>query len=409
MHILFVHRKYPGQFGHVAHHLVKHYGFECTFACESASLPPGTPAGAGHVEGVRLIPYPAQQSTRPPAHFSSQPFEDAICRCHAVYETLKAHPLVKPDLVVGFSSFGSTLFLLDLYRCPIINYFEYFHPPRGSALDFRPDFPPPELQRLRALAYNAMNLLNLQGCTAGYSPMEWQRSLHPAEYQHKLTTIFDGIDRNLWRRRVLPRRIGDRAIPPETRIVTHISSRMDPNRGFDLFMKTAKRIYQQRRDVLFVVVGTDAPAAGPGPRGTTFREHVLAQDSYDLGRFLFTGRIPEEQLAEILSLSDLHLYWTVPFVLSWSLMDALACGCTILASDTPPVSEVIGHEQNGLLAGFFDVDAFARQALRVLADPEAFRPLGQAGVSLIDEKYSLGRTIPLTIEFYRRVLESKRH
>jgi glycosyltransferase involved in cell wall biosynthesis len=109
----------------------------------------------------------------------------------------------------------------------------------------------------------------------------------------------------------------------------------------------------------------------------TFYHHVLAQDEYDLSRFIFTGHILETELLEIFSQSDLHIYLTVPFVLSWSMLDALACGCTVLGSETAPVAEFIRHEQNGLLAGFDDVEELARQALRVLDDPKEFRPGGR--------------------------------
>jgi glycosyltransferase involved in cell wall biosynthesis len=176
-------------------------------------------------------------------------------------------------------------------------------------------------------------------------------------------------------------------------------------------MRVAKRICDARDDVLFVVVGSDRVHYGSQPRdlkAPSFREHVLAQDRYDLSRFLFTGQVLEEDLVKIFSRSDLHIYLTVPFVLSWSLMDALACGCTVLASDTAPVREMIRHEENGLLAGFDDVDGLAREALRVLADPESTRPLGAAAVRLIDERYSVERTLPRIRAFYGEVAASPR-
>src|SRR5262249_4130091 len=156
----------------------------------------------------------------------------------------------KPDLVVGHSGFGSTLFLADLYDAPIINYFEYYYHGRNSDMDFRPEFPVHELDVLRARTRNAMILLDLQTCAAGYSPTAWQRSLFPAEFQYKIETIFDGIDREFWYRRAVPRRIGDRTIPTDTRIVTYVSRGFESMRGFDIFMRVAKRICDARRDVV---------------------------------------------------------------------------------------------------------------------------------------------------------------
>src|SRR6266478_3269040 len=141
-------------------------------------------------------------------------------------------------------------------------------------------------------------------------------------------------------------------------------------RGFDIFMQVARHIYEAYPDVLFVVVGADRTYYGGDERYIqhgTFKEHVLADADYDLGRFCFTGQVSARRLVEILSLSDLHIYLSVPFVLSWSLFNALACECVVLASNVPPVTEVIRHGENGLLADFYDIDGLARQSLEYCA------------------------------------------
>jgi glycosyltransferase involved in cell wall biosynthesis len=360
---------------------------------------------SGESGGIRLIQYKTSGGATKNSHYCSRTFENCTWHSHAVYEAMKAHPEVKPDLVVGHSGFGSTVFLADLYGCPIINYFEYYYRGRDSDMDFRPEFPTQELDILRARTRNAMILVDLQTCAAGYSPTEWQRSLFPREYQYKIATIFDGIDREFWYRRSGPRRVAGRTIPDDVRIVTYVSRGFESMRGFDIFMKVAKRICDARRDVVFVVVGSDRVCYGGDlkhVKAKSFREHVLSQDNYDLSRFIFTGQIPPQELVEVLSLSDLHIYLTVPFVLSWSLMDSLACGCTVLASDTAPVREVIKPEETGLLAGFYDIDAFVRQASRVLEDPAQFRRFGEAGVRLVDDKYSLAKKLPEMLDLYER-------
>lgn len=406
MHVLFVHKNFPAQFGHIAAWLVKHEGFRCTFVSE---LPDAT------IDGVRRIQYRVRSGATAKTHYLSRTFENYTWHSHAVYETLQAHSEIQPDLIVGHSGFGSTLFLADLYRAPIVNYFEYYYRGQGSDMDFRPEFPTAPLDVLRCRTRNAALLADLATCAAGYSPTDWQRSLFPAEYQGKLETIFDGIDTALWRR--LPpeergeRQVAGRAIPTDTRIVTYVSRGFESMRGFDIFMKVAKRICDARSDVVFVCVGSDRICYGGDEKHIakkTFREHVLAQDDYDLSRFIFTGRVPRQELARILNLSDLHIYLTVPFVLSWSLMDALACGATVLASGTPPVREMIRHERNGLLADFYDVEGFTKQALAVLDDPAAYRPLGEAGTAMIEERYSLERTLPRMLEMYRRVVRGER-
>ena len=255
-------------------------------------------------------------------------------------------------------------------------------------------------------------MLDLEDCDAGYSPTRWQHSLLPAAYRSKVRVIFDGIDTELWRPLSgLPRQVGDRTIPDDVRIVTYVSRGMESIRGFDIFMKTAKRLCQRRKDVVFVVVGEDRVCYGGDMEftaGQSFKQWVLARDEYDLSRYIFTGLMPSPALAQIFSSSDLHVYLTVPFVLSWSLMDALACGATVLASDTPPVREMIEHNKNGLLADFFDIERLADAAEEVLNAPENYKHLGAAGMKMIRERYSLEVCLPKMLDLYEEATHAKR-
>jgi glycosyltransferase involved in cell wall biosynthesis len=402
MHVLFVHQNFPAQFGHIARHLVRSRGWTCTFLSKTAP---------GELSGIRKIQYQVAGGARESNHYCSRTFENAVWSSHGVYEACKAHPGLRPDLIVGHSGFGSTLFLAELYPdVPVVNYFEYFYHARGSDLDFRPDSPPKELDFLRSHARNAMISLDLINCRAGYSPTEYQRSLFPAELRPKIEVIFDGIETDIYERRTdIPRQIGGRTISDSTRIVTYVSRGFESMRGFDIFMRSAKLIYESYPDVLFLVVGGDRICYGGDAnriKHETFREHVLAQDDYDLSKFHFTGLVPVPTLVDILSLSDLHIYLTVPFVLSWSLMNALACGCTVLASDTAPVREMITHGVNGLLADFFDVEGLAKQAVGVLRDPDDYRALGRRAAEIIRDRYALEVTLPRLVDLLERAQRS---
>jgi glycosyltransferase involved in cell wall biosynthesis len=279
-------------------------------------------------------------------------------------------------------------------------------------MDYRPDFPYPVINRLRAHARNANILLDLENCDAGYSPTRWQRSLFPRIFREKVRVIFDGIDTSIWRPIPgAPRRVGDWVAPEGMRIVTYVARGLESIRGFDIFMKTAKRLCERRQDVLFVVVGEDRICYGGDTEFTgspSFKAWVLARDQYDLSRFLFTGPLPMTALAQLLAFTDLHIYLTVPFVLSWSLMDALACGATVLASDTAPVREMITHGRNGLLADFFDTEALAEAAGKVLDAPQDYKPLGQAGVAMIRERYSLEVCLPRMLALYEDACHARR-
>jgi len=397
MQILFVHPNFPAQFGPVASRLAAAGDAESVFLSRNAR---------GERQGIRCIRYEVKGGASRATHHCARTFENAVWSAHAIYEACKAADGLRPDLIVGHSGFGTTVFLRELFECPIVSYFEYYYHPHGSDMDFRPDFPPGELDFLRARARNAMILLDLDACAAGYTPTQWQWSLLPPAWAPKVEVIPDGIDTALWQRRPVSRRIGQERIDARTRIVTYVSRGLEAMRGFDIFVRLANRIAAARPDVLFVVVGSDRIHYGNDARhiqARTFREHVLRTERPDLGRFRFMGTLPPAQLAEILSLSDLHVYLTVPFVLSWSLLDALACECTVLASDTAPVREVIKHDKTGLLAEFFDVDTLAAEALRVLADPASCRHLGVAGRALVVERYATERVIPQQLRLFRRV------
>ncbi len=402
MHVLFVHQNYPAQFGHIARKLVQDHGWRCT--CLSRN-PPGTDGG------VALIQYDLKGGATEKTHYCTRSFENAVSHSQGVFEACRQHRELRPDLIVGHSGFGSTLFLRELYDCPIVNYFEYYYRPHGSDMDFRPEFPSKEIDVLRSYCRNAMILLDLENCRAGYCPTQWQKSLLPARYADKVQVIHDGVDTDVWcRQDGVPLQIGPQVIDTDTRIVTYVARDLESMRGFDVFMKLAKRIYQQMPNVVFVVVGADQVFYGGDlnyVKEKSFREYVLKQDEYNLSRFLFTGAVPPAQLARLLSLSELHVYLTVPFVLSWSLLDALACGCTVLASNTEPVQEVIVHDQNGLLADFYDLDNLTELSLKVLQDPEGHRCLGEAGASLIRETYALERTLPQVLDFFTATVNDK--
>ena len=334
----------------------------------------------------------------------TQEFARKLRRCRGVLKALKKRPDIQPDLVVGYSGFGSTLLIPEVLDCPIINYFEYFMDSKQSGMLYRTDFDHPDSYYFSRRAANAMFLLDLESCRAGYAPTHWQRSLLPKAYQPKVKVIFDGIDTTIFRPLPKgPRVVRKTTLPSDVRIVTYVSRGFELIRGFDIFMKVAKRIYTEYPNVLFVVAGRDRVEYGTDAQLTghvCFKKWVLKQDSYDLSKFRFVGWLSTPALAQLFNLSDLHIYLTTPFPLSWSLFKALAYGATVLASNTGPVRELITHGRNGLLADFFDVDGFAEHALRVLRDPASYRHLGATAVSDIQQHYSTEVVLPKLLRFF---------
>lgn len=399
MHVLFLHPNYPAQFGQIAMHLARHHGYQCTFVSEKA----GT--NSPELQHVR---FQARGGARQETHYCVRSFENQVARSQGVFEALRQRPDIQPDLIVGHSGFASTLFLRELYDAPIIQYFEYFYHTQGSDFDFRKDLPQPtEIDRLRLRARNAMLLLDLHNCDAGYAPTDFQRAQLPVEYQAKVRRIFDGIDTSFWKPVPSPaRQVAGIEIPANHRVMTYVSRGLESLRGFDIFMHIAHGICRQRRDVTVLVVGEDRVAYGGDARFTgrkTFKQWVLDNNDFDLSRIHFVGRIPPSELVSLFSLSDLHLYLTAPFVLSWSLLNALACGATVLASDTAPVREVIRHGVNGLLCDFFEVDRWVDTALEVLDRPQQFTGLGIAGRRLVEQNYAVPECLAQMRQLYQEV------
>ncbi len=414
MRILYVHQNYPAQFGHIAAHLAKQLNWDCSFLSETPDA---------MTAGVKKIQYRTVGGATQQNHFCSRTFENTIWHCDAAYQAMKKIPDYKPDLIVGHSGFGSTLFLRELYPdVPCINLFEFYYSPHGPAsdMDFRHDlgWVLEDQKFLRARARNAMILLDLQNCEAGYAPTRFQQSRFPAEYQPKIDVIFDGVHRDVYHGfneahrppvdQRQPRVLCGVSIPPGTRVVTYVSRGFESMRGFDIFIRVANRIAREFTDCIFLIVGSDRIAYGGDSSHIapqkTFKEWVLAREPVDHSRFFFPGMIPPRELAVLLASTDLHIYLTVPFVLSWSMLNSMSCGAVVLGSNTPPVAEMITDGQTGLLADFFDIDTFTAKALAVLKDPAAHRPLGRAAEQMVEEKYSMTATLPKMIELYERTV-----
>ena len=404
MHVLFVHQNFPAQFKYMAPRLVKERGWQCSFVTERVE---------GELPGVRKIIYKARGGASMANSVFTRNYENAVAHAHGVFEAMKEAKDVKPDLVVAHTGFGSSLFLPFLYDAPVINFLEFFYSPAGQDLGFRPEVPVGETELLRSKTNNAMILLDVVNCDRGWSPTHYQRAFFPAELHGKIDVIFDGIDTEVYHRKEGAGQTVRRAyqIDPSHKIVTYVARGFEMMRGFDVFMKAAKRICDARPDVTFVVVGTDKVHYGGDLKyikEDSFRHQVLKDGNYDLSRFRFTGYVQQEVLADILSAGDVHIYLTEPFIASWSMVDAMACGAVLVASDQTCVREYVVPGENGLLVDFFDDAALAGQTLAVLADVPAHRRLAEAAVRTVTEKFSLDVAMPRIADLFERTAARKR-
>ncbi len=410
MHVLFIHQAFPAQFGRLGLELYERYGWRCSYLVQNVSACPApSPAMLEKLEIHRLaLPDGNKAHKLIPW---AQNYGHYLELCAAVFEEMQKRPELQPDLIVCHDGLGPAFFLGELRTCPIVNYSEYYFAPSHRDISYRIDLPPTEPAHFYPRCINAGTLVSLLDCDGAYAPTEWQRQSFPKRFWPKIEVHFDGVDTLLYRPKRATRDqagqlLGGRSLPSGTRIVTFTARGLESVRGFDLFMRVAQRLAKVRADVLFVIIGNDEIYYSWDKLFTgeqSFRDWVLAQVDCDPSRFVFTGQVEPERLADLLSLSDLHIYLSAPFVTSWSLFDALACGCVVLASDVEPVREIIEHGRTGLLAPLFDIDAMVETALRVLDRPDDYAPLGVAGRNLVEERYSLEVCIPPLQQYFTRM------
>lgn len=364
MNVVFIHQNFPGQFRHIAGALAA----DPANRVLSISQPqaPGLP-------GVRNIVYrPARKVTRE-IHPYLISTEAGILNGQGVAHVLlalKRRGFV-PDVVVAHAGWGEGLFVKDvLPGTRLIGFFEFFYRSTGADVNFDPEYPLDLDGALKLRIRNAIHLLSLDAVDVGITPTHWQKSVFPPEYHGKLQVIHEGIDTE----RVTPLpgctlTLPDgRTLTDKDEVVTYVARNLEPYRGFHVFMRAVEEICRRRPNTDIVIVGGDDVSYGSRlPNGETYRERMLKEVTIDPNHVHFLGRIPYEQYLTVLRISSAHIYLTVPFVLSWSMLEAMAAGCVVIASDTAPVREVIRHGDNGLIIDFLNPATIADAVDRALS------------------------------------------
>ena len=393
MRLLFVHQNFPGQYRHLAAHYARGRGNQVVAMGEARNLRP--------FPGVKLFGYRNGKRER------QNPFEDPVLeairrgRIAAAGAARLAKAGWVPDVVFAHIGWGEALFLKDVFpRAKVLLYSEFFYRARGADLGFDPEFPASADKVLRLRVMNAPLLMSLDASDAGLAPTRWQQRQFPAVYASRLNVIHDGIDTDL----VSP------AGPVEgEELITYVARNLEPYRGFHTFMRAIPEIQKRRPKARIVIVGGDEVSYSPRlPPGETYRQRMLREldGRIDLSRVDFTGKIPYGDYLRLLQRSSVHVYLTYPFVLSWSLLEAMAAGCLVVGSRTPPVQEVIDDGRNGLLTDFFSPEAIAQRIEEALKRPEEQQALRNNARKTVLERYDLKRIcLPAQVKLVEKLLE----
>lgn len=394
MKILFAHQNYPGQFKFLAPALAEQ-GDEVR-ALTSREFE------TEQLQGVRLERYTLEKGNTPGLHPWLQDFESKTIRgeaCFRLAQRMRAEGYT-PDVIIAHPGWGESLFLKVVWpQARLGIYCEYFYNFLGADVGFDPSFPAPDPQTdaCRLALRNLCNLAHFEVADAGLSPTHWQASTFPQSFRDRITVAHEGIDTDL----VAPNpgvkiqlKSGS-SLSREDEVITFVNRNLEPYRGYHMFMRALPEILTQRPNARILIVGGDGVSYGPvPPKGRSWKAIFAAQARAKMSdeqwaRVHFLGSVPYSHFLTLLQLSSVHIYLTYPFVLSWSLIEAMSAGCAIVASDTPPVQEAIKNGENGVLVDFFSPKQLAEEVCRLLQDPKERERLGTNARAFARQTYDL--------------------
>ena len=364
MRVFFVHQNFPGQLLHLARHLAAQPGHEVIAITKRRDAP---------IAGVKRVIYKVEDF-KPIKNPLAQAFDELTRHGMAVRKAmleLKRRNL-EPDIIVVHPGWGEAMFIQDVFPdVPRIDYCEIlvskqirlFDPDDAQGSEIQAE----ELHHQRT----AMHLFCLEKCTVGWSPTAWQKQTFPTAYQDKIRVLHDGIDTekakpNSAAQLELP---NGRVLTTDDEVVTWAARNLEPIRGIRPFFRAAARLLERRANCHIVVAGGDGASYSPWhASGRPHREVMLEEVPLDPDRCHFLGHIEHDRFRSLLQISSAHLYLSMPYVLSWSALEAMSCGAALVASDTAPVRELITDRENGLLANYFAPDEIADRVEELLGD-----------------------------------------
>lgn len=389
MRILFLHDNFPGQYRRIAGHLRDVPGVEMLAGCLKSNA---------QDFGVRRIDYERHREVTKGIHPLLVTAEKAVLTAQAAFKAL--YPLKqegwKPDLVMAHSGWGPSLLIKELWPdTRLLCLYEWFYHARGSDADFLE--PISHDGAARAHFKNVPILMDVATMDWGTSPTRFQWSQFPEHLRTRISVLHEGVDTDFFRPgpdTKLKTREG-RLFTAEDEVITYVARGMEPYRGFPQFMEAVAKLQKRRPNLHVLIAGNDRVAYGKQRTdGKTYRQHALETLDLDQSRIHFLGLVPLEALRAMFRITRAHVYLTVPFVLSWSMLEAMAAGALVVGSDTAPVKELIEHNEVGVLTDFFDSSRIADDIEAVLRGDVDRERLTQAARRTIVERYSLPAILP---------------
>lgn len=392
MNVLIFHPTFPGQYLYLARYIARDPKNKVVFISKTGKnfdLP-----------GVRVQRYKPARETTQGLHPYLTDAEAAVLDGQAVFRAVQElrEEGFQPDIMIGHTGWGSALYLKELYpKIPLIGYFEWYYRAIGSDVKYWEDEFLAVNDALRIKTKNFHHLSNLISCDIGYCPTNWQKKQFPQEFESKLRVIHEGVDTEYCRPRADVRLVLDDVkldLSQAKEIITYVSRGFEPYRGFPQFMDAVRIVLDRRPDCHVVIVGKDRTCYGAVSKDRrTYQQIEMDKGGLDMKRVHFVGLRDRKDYIRILQASTVHVYLTRPFILSWSMLEAMAAGCCVVSSATPPVEEVMIHNKNGLLADFRSPMQIAERIEEALSDADLRRRLANDARQTIIEKYELSKML----------------
>lgn len=388
MKLLFVHQNMPGQYREMVQWLAEQGGHELVFLTQLRNPP--------KIPGVRSVVYPSHHAPKEDAYGLSKVWEEAVGRGYGAAQAAKQ---IKdrgftPDVILGHTGWGELLFMKEVWPdVPILGFFEFFYKVEGTLVGFDRDDPPSETRPYLLKARNAVPFASLHCVDEGIAPTRWQKELFPPLFQPKLHQCHDGIRTDKLKANPDVSLALGRLERPLTRadeIITYMARNMEKTRGFQTMMRALPEILEARPNARVILIGGSSTSYGrPSDAQGGFRGEMEREvgSKVDWSRVHFVGRVPYPDFQKIIQVSSCHIYLTMPFVLSWSLLECMAMEATIVSSDVAPVREVITDGETGMLVDFYDPSALAAQVVDVVANPKRYERLGAAARAHVVKEY----------------------
>ncbi len=399
MRVLFLHNNFPAQYRHVARKLAEKKKNQIVFASHRA---------VEKIPGVANVIYKPHRDVKPDTHHYLKTTETAVINGQSLFRVcidLKKKGFI-PDIICAHSGWGPSLYVKDVFPdAKLLSYFEWYYHARGSDADFLKDANIGFDDAGRIRTKNLPVLMDLAHCDWGQVPTQFQASQFPDIFKSKLSVLHDGVDTDFFKpKKDVPRIFGKIDLTHADEILTYATRGMEPYRGFPEFMRAATLLMKKRPGLHVIIVGQDRVAYGKKlPESDGWGKRMVEELKPDMSRLHFTGLLPYGEYVKVMQASTVQAYLTVPFVLSWSLIETLSCGALVVASDTAPVKEVIRDGENGFLADFFDHEAFADRINFVLDNHKDLAEVRKAARQTVLDNYAHKKLLPRQLRLIKDI------